>query len=88
MSVSDSESEYTSSDDSSSQDGSEYSFEITQERLDQLFESAKAAMDRKRREKHATEHSLIADEEDIIIVADSSSKYASSPPYVRRLTLC
>jgi len=73
MSASDSESDY-SSDDSTSQSGSDDSLEITQEMLDQLFEEAKAEMIRKGKQKQLEEQSANADGEEIINVADSSSK--------------
>jgi polyribonucleotide nucleotidyltransferase len=74
MGASDSESDY-SSDDSTSQSGSDDSLEITQEMLDQLFEEAKAEMIRKGKQKQLEEQSANADGEEIINVADSSSKF-------------
>ena len=55
---------------SNSSDGEE-SVEITQERLDQLFEAAKAAMIRKGKQKQVAEQSSI--EEEVITIADSRS---------------
>lgn len=58
-----------SSDDSTSQDGNDVSIEITQERLDELFEAAKAAMVRKGKQKQVVEQPT--DEEEVITIADS-----------------
>jgi len=73
MGASDSESEYSSSNSTSS-NGSEESLEITQEMLDQLFEEAKTEMNQKIQQKQLAEQSANAVGEDIIKVADSSSK--------------
>jgi hypothetical protein len=74
MNASSSDNEHESSDSPASQDESEHSVEITQERLDNLFEAAKAAMIRKGKQKHVAEDSANADGEEIINITGSSSK--------------